>query len=88
MKRFFCWLWGHKFHPDAAMYYNLFDCERCGFCCEGCPTRWEEASYRIRGWWDDQCRYWAWKRWREWWKCSDCGWRCGRHDPNTDHVPF
>lgn len=88
MNRLICFLLGHKYNPDWAMYYEHFWCERCGFDNPENPSRLDQIRWRLLQLYREQLEYWSRKRWREWWKCPDCGWRCGRHNPNTDHVPF
>jgi len=78
MKRFTCWLFGHK--PEYAPY-GVVPCERCG--CEDIPYEELCQNSRIR-------RLWHWLRhwsFRKWWpaKCNYCG---GRFKCNDNCVPF
>lgn len=85
MKRLICRLIGHDFEPEAAHYYGLYSCRRCGYeDRDGRPPSWlEVVRYRLRGWIRDRRH-----DFRKWWKCSDCGRHFGRHDETVDHLPF
>lgn len=72
VRRIWCYWNGH----DLNMTWNCAKCER--------DIEYDEAMQlcvreKIQGWI---------KRKKQWWKCDDCGWRFGRHDPNEDHIPF
>lgn len=84
MKRLLCMLLGHKFDPWGAAYYGDYHCERCGADAYQAAIG-ERIIYRLRLWTESK-----WVAWRRWWKCSDCGWYFGRHDPDQEdrHVPF
>ena len=84
MKNIWCRIFGHLWSPEAAEYYHVYYCDRCGY--EGLyddPSWIHRITWRWRLWLKDKRR-----DWRQWWKCSDCGWHCGRHDPNDEHLPF
>ncbi|HEY0684690.1 MAG TPA: hypothetical protein VGD45_20305 [Steroidobacter sp.] len=83
-----CKILGHAWQPDGAKFYCVYDCERCGH--HGTGHEWdlrEWIALRLY-WW----RYEAGLRWsclREWWKCSECGGRFGKHNYDEfDHIPF
>lgn len=71
---------------DAAHYYGVFECDRCGKCYDqDYGLRERLFVYRYLFW------RWYYERvgsWRNWLKCSDCGRRFGRHDESQDHLPF
>jgi DNA-directed RNA polymerase subunit RPC12/RpoP len=81
-----CKILGHRWHPEGAEYYCVYDCMRCGH------SGYEDNSWR------EWVNHWCWRigRWfrehtwsaRKWWRCSECGWRFGRHDDANDHIPF
>lgn len=86
VKSILCYLVGHQYDPDTAHYYQMFYCLRCKKSHEIPAATWFEAlNYRFR-WWLGETSH----RWRRWWKCRDCGWHFGRHEPESDdkHVPF
>ena len=81
-----CRLWGHALNEEAAYYYAVFSCDRCGDVYEQdtglrewVKVRWWLASQRVKS---------ELKDWRYWLRCSDCGRRFGRHDDSQDHIPF
>lgn len=81
-----CRFWGHDPHPEAAEFYCVYDCRRCGELYDQDMGLREWAKVR---WW--HLCYWASLRiaaWRYWLRCTDCGKRFGRHDDNADHLPF
>lgn len=81
-----CKILGHAWHPDAAEFYSVYDCQRCDHHGYQCSFR-ERIVLRLYFW-----RYEAglrWSCWREWWKCSECGGRFGKHNYDEfDHLPF
>ena len=91
MKRhWLCNLIGHRYDATAAWYYWRYYCQRCG-AEEPDPAadqpwhmRWlGRWRWGLECWWRDaRERFWMW------WKCPDCGWRFGRHDPDDEHLPF
>lgn len=80
-----CKLWGHKLNEEAAYYYSVYHCDRCGDVYE------EDTGLRERlriQWW--RLRQATAQRWHSlmyWLKCSECGLRFGKHD-DSDHLPF
>lgn len=82
-----CKFLGHAWNPDGAEFYSVFHCERCGYEGNGDEQGVRERIAVRLYWWRYNFGLWA-KSWREWWKCSDCGGRFGRHDDAFDHLPF
>lgn len=82
-RRWKCRIFGHQFHPIAAEFYAVYDCDRCGNPEGEPPSRLRLFLWRVR-----RAIPSAWQSARYWWRCPDCSGRCGRHDPNADHVPF
>ena len=82
MRRIWCRIFGHKWDPDAAEFYRVYWCERCG-TEEYEHSTGEMISWRIRMWVRD-----TWWSWRKWWRCRDCGRHCGRHTKECEDVPF
>lgn len=88
MKHILCRVLDHAWQPDGAEFYCVYHCERCGYRGNG-------DEYGIRGrikvrlyWWRYELGLW-WQSVREWWKCSECGGRFGRHNYDEfDHLPF
>lgn len=79
-----CWIFGHRYDPDAAEYYRIYYCERC---CQ------EEPDLRLGWleWLSVKWRFWYERtrdRWRRWYRCRDCGRHFGRHTPGCEDVPF
>lgn len=82
-----CKWWGHDLNEEAAYYYNVYDCRRCGLVYD--DDRGAREWIKI-GWW--RASEWVRGRWyslRFWWRCDECGGRLGRHDyERFDHLPF
>jgi len=79
-----CRLFGHRYHPEAAEYYSIYDCRRCG-CQEYENIGWlPRMAWKFELWKQDTVK--GIKTW--WGPCSDCGGRFGRHDDSKDHIPF
>lgn len=82
-----CRVLGHRWHPEGAEFYCVYDCMRCDYHGNG-------DEYGWRGWvagklW--RFNYWGKSyQWGFWWafKCTECGKRFGRHDDSFDHLPF
>lgn len=80
-----CRIAGHRYNPEGAEYYCVYDCERCGH--HGYEYGWREQIegklWRLNRWGESY-------RWGFWWafKCSECGKRFGRHNDEFDHLPF
>ena len=82
-KRWLCRIIGHDYHPEAAEYYNIYDCLRCGH--NDYEAGWlETLRWKFKIWRNDRIDYLR-KRWNP---CPDCGGRFGRHDDNVPHIPF
>lgn len=84
-----CRWWGHQLDPEASHYYGVDYCCRCERQVErntGILRLRELAAVRIfiigR-----EIRMWI-QSYQEWWKCSECGKRFGKHDDTYDHIPF
>lgn len=80
-----CRIFGHAYDPTGAEFYSVYRCDCCGH--NGCEYSWLEwIKWKI----------WIFNRWRsmewlgitEWWRCTECGGRFGRHDHSFDHLPF
>lgn len=77
--RLFCWWQGHKLRNNYG--------DDMPWCCERCEFEigYHEAMTHEGMRWKLRK---AWRRFREWWQCSECGGRFGRHDLDTEHFPF
>lgn len=83
MSKFLCWIFGHSYHEDAARYYAIYDCQRCG------SKNTHEPSWLIRIWWDQKTRWsYLFFRLKHWYRCNECKQRFGKHDEKYDHLPF
>jgi uncharacterized C2H2 Zn-finger protein len=81
-----CKILGHKLDAEAAHYYGVFHCDRCGTVYERDVGVREWIRVRLA-----LARYWLRELVvdaRQWVRCSDCGRRFGRHDDAADHIPF
>jgi len=80
-----CRIWGHRYDPVGAEYYSVYHCVRCGH---------EDYQRGLREWIEGKIwRLGDWLKrermgWSEWWKCTECGGRFGKHDDKFDHLPF
>lgn len=83
-----CKILGHAWQPDGAKFYCIYDCERCGHHGDG--YEWDLRGWiYVRLWWLGYHLRERLSLWREWWRCSECGGRFGRHDYDKfDHIPF
>jgi hypothetical protein len=81
-----CRVWGHKLNGEASHYYCLDYCDRCH--CEVTGRTGLREWLKVRLWLAQQWLAWQAKRFRYWWKCSDCGHHFGKHDEAADHLPF
>lgn len=82
-----CLLFGHTYDEDEGRYIGHDVCARCGYE----PDAYEVI--KISGllnpcWWLFHRNHEQMRRFKEWWRCSECGRHCGRHDKNFDHIPF
>lgn len=78
-----CKVFGHKCDQIHAEYYGFFHCDRCGKEFEDDPCLIERIKRKTSIWFDERTR-----PLRRWFRCSECGWRFGRHNPENDHLPF
>lgn len=81
-----CRIFGHAYDPIGAEFYSVYRCERCGqsdgYQCG--PREWIRVKiWLFKDWLRGERRGWS-----EWWKCTECGGRFGRHDDRFDHIPF
>ena len=81
-----CRLWGHAWETDAAEYYRVYYCERCGHEGEACNSWRERFSVKLRVWM--RCLRELARASRQWVRCRECGRWLGNHDDRFDHVPF
>lgn len=81
-----CKWWGHDLNEEAAYYYAVYECRRCGKVYDddyGLREWLKLAWWRSVDWW--RSYYGSWIRW---WRCFECGGRFGKHDDSHDHLPF
>lgn len=79
-----CRLFGHRYDPIGAEFYCVYHCERCGHDdYQRSAMEWLHGKlWRLSEWIKGEAM-----GWREWWRCSECGGRYGRHD-DSPHIQF
>lgn len=81
-----CKWWGHRLVPEAAEFYSVYICKRCG--------KYVEEDRGLREWLNLRWYFFLWNTrhkiadWRTWLRCPDCGLHFGKHDESQDHIPF
>jgi DNA-directed RNA polymerase subunit RPC12/RpoP len=90
-RHWLCNLIGHRYDDLGRWFYYVDRCHRCG-AEEPDPASLQPWHMRWLG------RWWCglklrvhdeWQKKTAWWhRCSDCGYRFGRHDPDQEHLPF
>lgn len=75
-KRLDCAWRGHRDVCNDLQGWVCLDCGR--------QMSYDEAVKRpirtkLRDWWQLK---------KDWWKCSECGGRFGKHDDKVSHIPF
>jgi rubredoxin len=81
-----CRIWGHDLDEEAAYYYAVYSCRRCGNVYDDDKglREWIKLGWWLAARWIAD-RWWSWQLW---WRCTECGGRFGRHDDSYDHIPF
>ena len=78
-----CKVFGHDYHVDAARYYGVYDCERCGTECGDEPGLLRRRFWEAKDW--TMRKYFNFKHWL---RCDECGLMFGKHSDKYDHLPF
>jgi len=78
-----CKVFGHDFDQEAAIYYSVYHCDRCGS-----NDGWEARALAHFRWRIQLAARDAWHSFKCWLRCPDCKKLFGRHDDSSDHIPF